>query len=141
MDIRQGQALFIRLKQNHLFIFELQTDWQKRQTDRKTERQNTVIFIVKLVWYGMVLIQSWFGLVWFGLVGYGLVWFIWRFCESFSKIWLVLATLELLWYGLVWFGLVWDTIHPKILWKCYQDPTCLGCFRESLELVWYGFDQ
>ena len=72
----------------------------------------------------------WFGLIWYGLVWYGLLWFettsIWRFCESFIKIRLVLAVLDdlqLVWYGMVWFGLVWDNIQLKLLWNFHQDPT------------------
>ena len=65
-------------------------------------------------------------LVWYGMVWYGLVWFettsIWRFCESFIKIRLVLAVLEMIyswfgmvWYGLVWYDLVWSDLrqHPS----------------------------
>ena len=44
---------------------------------------------------------------------------------------------------MVRFGLVWDNIHPKLLWKFHQNPTCFDWFREDLELVkidkfWFG---
>ena len=72
----------------------------------------------------------------------GMVWFdttsIWSFCESFIKIWLVLAWYCLVWFGLVWLCLVSDNIHLNLLWKFHQYPTCFGCFREDLVLVWYG---
>ena len=38
----------------------------------------------------------------------------------------------------VWYGLVWDHINLKLVWKFHQDPTCIGCFREDLELVYFG---
>ena len=41
----------------------------------------------------------------------------------------------------VWFGSVRDNIHLKLLWKFHHNPTCFGCFREDLELVWSGLRQ
>ena len=95
-----------------------------------------------LVSFGLV----WYGLVWFGLVWYGLVWFettsIRSYYESFIKIQLVLAVLEKIYtwfslvrFGLVWFGLVGDNMHPKLLWKFHQNPTCFDWFREDLKFV------
>ena len=40
----------------------------------------------------------------------------------------------MVWFGMVWFGLVWDNIHPKLLWKFHQNPTCFDWFREDLKL-------
>ena len=37
-----------------------------------------------------------------------------------------------------WDGFDWNNIHLKVLWKFHQDLTCFGCFRDDLELVWYG---
>ena len=36
------------------------------------------------------------------------------------------------------FGLVGDNIHPKLLWKFHQNPTCFGSFKEDLQLVLFG---
>ena len=43
LDILQGQAVFLRVKQNLLFIFELQRERQKKHTvkkDRQTEKND-----------------------------------------------------------------------------------------------------
>ena len=34
----------------------------------------------------------------------------------------------MVWFGMVWFGLFWDNFH--------QDPTCFGCFKDDLQLVY-----
>ena len=72
-------------------------------------------------WFRENLELVWFSMVWFETIS------IYRFCESFIKISLVLAVLEkiyswfslvrfgMVWFGMVWYGMVWYGLrhHPS----------------------------